>query len=130
MKLIQFIHLFPHSSVNTWFSGMETDHPLIRCMRLFHHLNDLFQYHFGTVMDLTVFFCIKPNTHIFYAEIFYFAISAYSIRITFSISPGDVSICRPIRPPLKKIFSRFFALKSKTVLKNFFMPTGEQPPWM
>lgn len=56
------------------------------------------------------------------------AMSAKRKSITRASSAAVVSTCIPIFPPLKKMRSWSFALESITVGKNFFIPTGEQPP--
>lgn len=56
------------------------------------------------------------------------AMSAKRKSMTRASSAAVVSTCIPIFPPLKKMRSWSLALESITVGKNFFIPTGEQPP--
>ena len=54
--------------------------------------------------------------------------SAYANLITFSKSAGANSTWNPIRPPETQIVAQSFADASTVVVKNFFIPIGEQPP--
>lgn len=50
--------------------------------------------------------------------------------VTAAISAGETHICMPTLPALIKKLSRVFAEISIKVLNCFFMPTGQQPPWI
>ena len=53
-----------------------------------------------------------------------------SARTNLARSAGASSTCVPMRPALTSIWGRWAALSWMTVRNCFFMPTGEQPPWM